>query len=268
LYEIIPSRRLYLHKFMTTQNPKPEIREANPKEATRGVPSLVWRAGQERRLAMLNAAAPLAGRRVLVDGCGIGTYVRAIRRFTEHVMGLDIEVERVIEGRQHGVANLMGAVCEHLPFPDNSFDVVFSHEVLEHVQDDRQACREMARILRPGGRAVIFVPNRLYPFETHGVYLRGRYYFGNKPFVNWLPDSWRNRLAPHVRAYTAQGLRILFDGAPVRVVSHTQVYPGFDNVVARFGAAGKVLRATVQAMEASSLRAFGLSHFLVVEKQA
>ncbi len=236
------------------------------KAAVRGVPSLVWRAGQERRLAMLNAAAPLAGRRVLVDGCGIGMYVQAIRRFTPDVAGLDIERERVAEGRAAGLPRLCCAACERLPFADASFDVVFSHEVLEHVQDDRAACREMARVLVPGGRAVIFAPNRLYPFETHGVYWRGRYRFGNMPLVNWLPDRARNALAPHVRAYTARGLIALFDGAPARLVSLRQVYPGFDNVVARHGAAGRALRSGLQAMEASPLRAFGLSHLLVMER--
>ncbi|MCL5996013.1 MAG: class I SAM-dependent methyltransferase [Chloroflexi bacterium] len=249
---------------MPINTPHPQV--DGPKAATRGNPSFVWREGQERRLAMLNAAVSLTDRRVLVDGCGIGTYVRGIRRFTNHVMGLDIEVERVIEGRQRGVGNLLAAVCERLPFPDHSFDVVFSHEVLEHVQDDRKACQEMARVLRPGGHAAIYVPNRLYLFETHGIYWRGRYYFGNKPFVNWLPDPWRNRLAPHVRVYTAAGLRGLFDGTPMRVVLHTQVYPGFDNVVARLGTAGKALRGAIQALESSPLSAFGLSHFLVMER--
>jgi SAM-dependent methyltransferase len=236
------------------------------KKAERGVPSLVWRAGQERRLAMLNAAAPLAGKHVLVDGCGIGTYVKHIGRFTPHVVGIDIEIERVREGRALGVRGLLGGVCERLPFAEQCFDVVFSHEVLEHVQDDRAACREIARVLRPGGRAVIFAPNRLYFFETHGVYWRGEYKFGNKPFVNWLPNTLRNKLAPHVRAYTSRKLRSLFDGAPMRVVSHTQVYPGFDNIIARTGAAGKALRATMQGLEASPLRAFGLSHLLVMER--
>jgi hypothetical protein len=46
-----------------------------------------------------------------------------------------------------------------------------------------------------------------------------------------------------------------------------QVYPGFDNVVARFGMAGQLLRAPIQALESSPLRVFGLSHFLVLEKQ-
>jgi hypothetical protein len=47
---------------------------------------------------MLNAAAPLAGKRVLEFGCGIGTYVREIRRFTPHVFGFDIEVDRLHAG--------------------------------------------------------------------------------------------------------------------------------------------------------------------------
>ncbi len=236
------------------------------KAAERGNPSFVWRAGQERRLAMLNAAAPLADKWVLEFGCGIGTYVREIRRYTPHVFGFDIEVERLQAGRVRGVDGLVAAVAERLPFADGAFDVVFSNEVLEHVEDDRAACREIARVLRPGGRAVIFVPNRLYPFETHGIYWRGRYHFGNKPFVNWLPDAIRNALAPHVRAYTAQQLRALFDGTPMRLISHTQVYPGFDNIVARAGLAGRALRATMHGLESSPLRVFGLSHLLVMEK--
>ena len=238
----------------------------SPKSATRGNPSMVWRAGQERRLSMLDRAVNLAGKKVLVDGCGIGMYVKGISRFTDRVFGLDIEVERVTEGAHNGVPSLLAAVCERLPFADASFDVVFSHEVLEHVEDDLQACREMVRILRPGGRVAIFVPNRLYPFETHGVYIRGHYHFGNKPFVNWLPDTWRNKLAPHVRAYTSEELRNLFSGTLMRVISHTQVYPGFDNVVAHYGAAGKILRDMMQAMESSPLRGFGLSHFLVMQR--
>ncbi len=215
---------------------------------------------------MLNAAAPLAGKRVLEFGCGIGTYMREIRRYTPHVFGFDIEIERLQTGRVLGVEGLLAAAAERLPFADNAFDVVFSNEVLEHVQDDRAACREIARVLCPGGRAVIFVPNRLYPFETHGIYWRGQYHFGNKPFVNWLPDAVRNTLAPHVRAYTSRQLRALFDGTPVRLVLHTQVYPGFDNIVARTGVAGRALRAAAHGFESSPLRVFGLSHLLVVEK--
>ena len=143
---------------------------------------------------------------------------------------------------------------------------MLSHEVLEHVQDDRLAAAEIARVLKPGGRAVIFVPNRLYPFETHGHYWRGRYHFGNTPLINYLPDGLRNRLAPHVRAYTASGLRDLFLGQPVRIVRHTQVFPGYDNIVARRPQVGKWLRRVTYGLEQTPLTCFALSHLLVIEK--
>ena len=159
------------------------------------------------------------------------------------------------------------APAEALPFADGSFDVVFSHEVIEHVRDDRAAAREMVRVAAPSGKIVIFAPNRLYPFETHGHYWRGRYHFGNTPFVNWLPDPLRDRLAPHVRAYTGGGLRALFAGQPVQLVHHSLIYPGFDNVVARRPALGQVLRRVLYALEHTPLQAFGLSHFLILAKE-
>jgi SAM-dependent methyltransferase len=154
---------------------------------------------------------------------------------------------------------------EELPFPSNTFDIVHSHEVLEHVTDDRRTVCEMVRVARPGGRIVIFVPNRLYAFETHGIYWRGTYHFGNKPFVNWLPTPLRNRLAPHVRAYTRRDLQHLFRGLPVRTIVDTQVYPGYDNIVARKPRLGRLLRRLTYTLEKTPLRIFGLSHFLVLQ---
>jgi len=244
----------------------PEGLEFSDKRASRGAPSYVWRAGQERRLRMVRRWVTLAGQRVLDVGCGVGTYTAAFLRETPHVFGVEIERERVLEarGRAAGVVQSPG---ERLPFADAAFDVVFSHEVLEHVTDDRACVAEMVRVARPGGRIVVFVPNRLYPFETHGIFWRGRYRFGNVPLVNWLPDWLRNRLAPHVRAYTARGLRRLFDGLPVRIVHHTRIFPGYDNVVARAPALGRAVRAVTYALEHTPLRVLGLSHLLVVERE-
>jgi SAM-dependent methyltransferase len=241
--------------------------------ALRGNPSFVWRAGQNRRLDMIckwgmrEAAHGKSLGRVLVDGCGVGMYVKALLPFAEEVAGIDIEWEH-LEIAAHSVpeAQLELAACEALPYPANHFDLVLSHEVLEHVHDDRQAAAEIARVLKPGGRAVIFAPNRLYPFETHGHYWRGSYHFGNTPLINYLPDGLRNTLAPHVRAYTAKGLRHLFLGQPVRILHHTQIYPGYDNIAARKPSLGKWIRRTTYALENTPFTRFGLSHFLVIEK--
>ncbi|MFQ6100645.1 MAG: class I SAM-dependent methyltransferase [Anaerolineae bacterium] len=245
------------------------------KAVTRGHPSYVWRAGQERRFHMVCRWVTLAGQAVLDVGCGVGMYTAAFLRETPHVFGIEIERERALEAQER-TAGVVQASGERLPFRDAAFDVVFSHEVLEHVADDRACVAEMVRVThrpeprdegRSGGRIVIFVPNRLYPFETHGIFWRGRYRFGNAPLVNWLPTPLRNRLAPHVRAYTAGGLRCLLDGLPVRVVHHTQVFPGYDNVVARTPALGRALRAVTYAFERTPLRLFGLSHLLVIERE-
>ena len=155
---------------------------------------------------------------------------------------------------------------EALPFPGGWFDLALSHEVLEHVQDDRLAVAEIVRTLRPGGRLVLFVPNRGYPFETHGIYWRGRYHFGNIPLVNWLPRRWRDRLAPHVRIYTRRDLERLFAGLPVRWVQRTIVFGAYDNIIARRPALGRLLRGVLQMLERTPLRILGLSHFWVVEK--
>jgi len=192
-------------------------------------------------------------------------YTVAFLRETSSVFGVEIERERALEARRRA-AGVVQAPGEYLPFPDGAFDVIFSHEVLEHVADDRACVAEMVRVTRPGGHIVVFAPNRLYPFETHGIFWRERYHFGNVPLVNWLPTPLRNRLAPHVRAYTAGGLRRLFDGLSVHVVHHTQVFPGYDNVVARTPALGRALRAVTYTLERTPLRVFALSHLLVVER--
>ncbi len=217
---------------------------------------------------MIREAAPhLEDARVLDDGSGIGTYVERLRPLAREVWGLDFESERVREAASRlGPDRLLVGAGEALPFADATFDLVVSNEVIEHVADDRRACAEMIRVLRPGGRAVVFCPNRWYPVEQHGVYWRGSYRFGNIPLVNYLPDPLRDRLVPHVRTYTRRRLLKLFEGLPVERIRHRRIYGGYDNLVARFGAGGRLLRAGLQGAEQGPLQALGLSHLLVVQR--
>lgn len=236
------------------------------KAALRGEPTYVWRQGQQRRLGMIVAAAgPRLAGRVLEDGCGVGMYIQHLAPYGGRLTGLEYDFEhaRLAAAGSSGILNGAG---ELLPFGASTFDLVLSHEVLEHVQDDRTAVREMVRVLKPGGRAILFCPNRGYPFETHGIYWRGTYRFGNKLFINYLPGLWRNRLAPHVRVYAVQDLERLLDGLPVRLIERRIIYGGYDNIVARLGAAGKALRTVLQSLEKTPARILGLSHFWVIEK--
>jgi len=236
------------------------------KAALRGEPSYVWRDGQKRRLSMIQK---IAGERmqgkVLENGCGVGMYVEKMTALGADVIGLEYDFERACDAREHS-EKIINAAGEFLPLPSSTFDLILSHEVIEHVQNDRSAIAEMIRVLKVGGRAVIFCPNRGYPVETHGIFWKGKYYFGNKLFVNYLPRVWRDKLAPHVRVYSRRDLQKLFEGLPVKFIERTIIFGAYDNIIARTGVFGKTIRAVLQFMEATPLKILGLSHFWVVEK--
>lgn len=248
---------------------------AADKAVTLGHPSYIWGFGQERRLDLIRRYASLENQVILDVGCGLGMYMRAFRRFSSSVHGVDIDSEKLVQA-VGDLPYLCVSVAESLPYSSGSFDVVLSHEVIEHVTDDRLAVVDAVRVLRapepkkgrPGGRLVILAPNRLYPFETHGAYLAGRYRAGNVPLVNYLPDRWRNRVCPHVKAYTQRDLRRLLDGLPVKVIVHTQIFPGYDKIMRRRPTLGGWLRRITYFLEHTPLKLLGLSHFLVVEKVA
>lgn len=245
------------------------------RSALRGEPSYVWREGQQRRYRMLQeTTGDRIHGQVLDNGCGVGQYLRQLATDASQAYGLEYDPEFARMARQR-VTHVVRGAGEALPFPSDSFDLVLSHEVLEHVQDDRIALMEIVRVLRSpdpsrgyaGGRLVLFVPNRGYPFETHGVYWRGRYYFGNIPLANYLPRLLRNRFAPHVRVYTRSDLARLFTGLPVQVIEQRVIFGAYDNIIARWPRVGRAVRSLLQALEKTPLRWLGLSHVWVVEKR-
>jgi SAM-dependent methyltransferase len=236
------------------------------KAALCGEPSYVWRAGQERRLRMILSAAGghMAGR-VLENGCGVGMYLEHLTPHVGSIIGLEFDPERAQQAYNRSPSVVIAA-GEELPFQQLSFDAILSHEVLEHVRDDRRSVEEMVRVLKPGGIILLFIPNRGYPFETHGFYWRGRYHFGNIPLINYLPSRWRNHLAPHVRAYSTNALTQLLSNLPVKVLHQQIIFGAYDNIISRFPAIGRTLRSLLHWMERTPLKIFGLSHFLVIQK--
>ena len=237
------------------------------KAALRGEPSYVWRKGQQRRFEMvLDIAEDRVKGNVLENGCGVGMYIEKLQQQGGKVFGLEFDCERAKEtGRKFD--NVLNGAGENLPYPENYFDLILSHEVIEHVADDVKAVKEMVRVLKPEGRIALFCPNRGYPFETHGIIWRGKYRFGNKLFVNYLPGKMRNKLAPHVRVYSKRDLEKLFENLNVRIVKKQILFGAYDNIISRKPGLGKMLRAILQFLEKTPLRIFGLSHFWVIEKK-
>ena len=122
------------------------------KAALRGEPSYVWRDGQQRRLDMITkfAGERIKGK-VLENGCGVGMYVEKMTELGANVVGLEYDFDRARDAKVNS-DKIINAAGESLPVPTSTFDLILSHEVIEHVQDDHASIAEMIRVLRVGGR--------------------------------------------------------------------------------------------------------------------
>jgi len=114
------------------------------------------------------AAAQFAdarGLRVLEIGCGLGTDGAQFARAGADYTGVDLTDAAVeLARKRFELFGLKGefrvADAENLEFPNESFDVVYSHGVLHHTPDINAAVQEIHRILRPGGRAIVMLYHR------------------------------------------------------------------------------------------------------------
>ena len=105
-----------------------------------------------------------AGRRVLEYGCGRGSHAFALARQGAGVVGIDLSREGIhqalAQARERGLEERLSfrvMNAEALAFPDGHFDLVCGSGILHHLDLDA-ACRELARVLKPEGRAVFFEP--------------------------------------------------------------------------------------------------------------
>jgi len=115
------------------------------KAITLGHPSYVWRFGQDRRLALIRSYAPLEGQRILDVGCGLGTYVKKMRDFSQEVYGVDVDPEKVAEASRT-LPNIQLAPAEKFPFPPRHFACTASAFALRNVASIPQAVAEMRRL--------------------------------------------------------------------------------------------------------------------------
>lgn len=97
---------------------------------------------------------------VILDiGCGNGSILRYLRGLGyRQLQGLEISSYAIQRLRGEGIEMHYGAL-PWIPLPESSFDVVIASEVLEHVIRRRRFLSEMRRVLKPGGRALVFVPD-------------------------------------------------------------------------------------------------------------
>lgn len=118
-----------------------------------------------------------AGKSVLEIGCGTGTDLVQFARGGAQVTALDLTPRSIeIARRRFGVYKLAGEFaisdCEALAFPDSSFDAVYSFGVLHHTPDTERAIREIHRVLKPGGTAIVMLYHRASLYYWGSVILK------------------------------------------------------------------------------------------------
>ncbi len=121
-----------------------------------------WAGYVRETVDLLEAVARVRpGERVLDVGCGTGAFAERLVGFDPHIAitGVDVSGGMLAEARRKTAgapnARFLQASAEALPFPDASFAVVVSASALHYVPDPAQGVREMARVLRPGGRLAL-----------------------------------------------------------------------------------------------------------------
>ena len=186
------------------------------------------------------------GMRVLEVGCGQGPLVNHLPMRGASMVGMDMSLEslqRAAAGARElhwgSRVGLLQADAERLPFPDAHFDAVVSFGVLHHTPDTAGSIRELRRVLRPGGRAIVMLYRRHNPkwFATRVLRSVGRYLDRRK---GTLVETSRQSLdvndrkgtallelfgVPTLKAYSNAESRAMFEG--FSEVSIRNYQPGF-----------------------------------------
>ena len=126
------------------------------------------------------------GKRVLDAGAGTGRFSKLLADWGANLVSMDLGENLLARIREKCKTEAVVGSILDIPFPAGRFDLVFCTEVIEHTTDPRRAVAELTRVLAPGGRLVLTVPNRLWrPAVLVANALHLRPYLGHENWVHY-----------------------------------------------------------------------------------
>jgi ubiquinone/menaquinone biosynthesis C-methylase UbiE len=208
-----------IKRLFSERAPQWAARYADPDPHSLGAQHLVSR--QRLALEMVEAASPPSSR-ILDAGCGSGEMAAKLMERGYAVWGIDLATPMIRHTQTRcGAARFGVGDIEHIPFPDNTFDVVVSLGVIEYLESDEQALREIRRVLRPGGTAIIAIANGRSPLRrldgavlnllavVRPAYHLVKYGFRGRPASSLETDAGGVHRSLYRRFYRSTWLRLL-----------------------------------------------------------
>ncbi|MEA2020176.1 MAG: class I SAM-dependent methyltransferase [Patescibacteria group bacterium] len=126
-----------------------------------------WHVGRKRILeTFLKRISLPKDSKILDVGCGTGETTKIFEDYGK-VWGVDVSDKALEFCRKQGLQNLRQSGARHLPFEDRFFDVVAMLDILEHIEEDEEALREVYRVLKGHGYLLITVPAWQFLWSDH-----------------------------------------------------------------------------------------------------
>ena len=226
----------------------------------------------QRRYALAKAYAPEAFTRggfYLDVGCGNGAQTVLFAQHFDRWMGIDVEEARLNEFRavmrDHPPSEKFEIVQydgDHIPCDDKSVDVLTCIEVIEHTKSDTATIRELYRVLKPGGTAIVTVPNKWWIFETHGANLP-LLPWNRVPLFSWLPKSIHQKYAK-ARIYRKNQIERLVREAGFQIQKSLYITAPMDMI--KFGALQSFVRKAIFRNDETRIPFLSTSVMLILTK--
>lgn len=221
------------------------------------------------RLKLIQDHCDLHNKTVLDLGCGNGIYTIELAKHAGFVVGIDdnkTSLDKAIFYKESMNVTNISFICSTIEEfrCEKKFDIVTIIEVLDHVKDESIILGKIDKYLVEGGILILFVPNKFYPFEVHGMTIFGKslHFRGSVPFLSWAPYALRKKLVD-ARIYTRGSLDHVLKENGFEIIAVDYMFPPLDLINLKFF---HHLRGFFDKLQKSPLKIFGMSLFCMAKK--
>jgi SAM-dependent methyltransferase len=210
----------------------------------------------------------LTGDKLLDVGCGDGSFTIPLADNFKKVVAIDVQQNfldsfkaKVLGTDKFEILNMS---AEKMDFENNTFDAIITIETIEHIPDLQKAASEFYRVLKPGGELIITCPNRLFPFENHGMRIGKREFHTRIPLLTYFP--FLHSKYSLARVFTVSSLHKLFVPIGFKKEKIDFIWPTFEHGGNIFTPVLRPLFKVMRLMERSFVRPFGTSILIKYKK--